>query len=114
MCKPRGVTYANIQHFGPISVVDAVTRRGVPSRIYINSIFLTTLQSLRAQAGNKANQILNVQFQMVKKLLHELVHALELAVNQDLLAQITSRFNSLMSGGGAKCGGLTLGSRAIL
>ena len=62
-------------------IVEDATYRGAPSRIHLSTTFLTTLESLYSQAGYNRNQILNVQFQMAKTILHELTHALDYAIN---------------------------------
>jgi hypothetical protein len=65
----------------PTMIVEDAACRGAPSRIHLSTTFLTTLESLYSQAGNNRNQILNVQFQMAKTILHELTHALDYAIN---------------------------------
>ena len=73
-----------------ISITDTAPggnqKKGAASSTFVNRGFMTTLATLHAQQDTKRAEILTLETKMAMTLCHEVTHACNNAVNEDLLA----------------------------
>ena len=73
-------------HFGDgVEITDRPGFRGLASITRINRVYLTTLRLLLRDRGNNKFQILKLYFELALTISHEVIHAVDLAVESKLL-----------------------------